>query len=203
MQGSRTILALTAGAVLALGLQLGSAATAAETLSVGSAVPDFSLFDENGKEHKLSQYAGKMVVLEWTNPECPFVADHYNKFNTMEKLSKELGAKDVVWLAVNSTSSNKPEDTKKWRSEQGFEYATLQDKDGKVGKMFDAKTTPHMFVLDTTHKLRYAGAIDDNDAIGEPAKVNYVQSAAQKLFAGESPDPSDEAPYGCSVKYAK
>jgi peroxiredoxin len=197
MKRSRTILALTAGAALALG----SFAIAAEPLSVGAAVPDFSLFDENGKEHKLSQYAGKMVVLEWTNPDCPYVKDQYEA-NTMEKLSKELGAKDVVWLAVNSTSSNTPEDTKKWRSEQGFEYATLQDKDGKVGKMFGAKTTPHMYVLDTSHKLRYAGAIDDNDSIGKPATVNYVESAAQKLFSGAAPNPSDTKPYGCSVKYA-
>lgn len=201
MQGSRTILALTAGAALMLGLHLSSAASANETLAVGAAVPEFSLLDENGKEHKLSQYAGKAVVLEWTNPDCPFVQRHY-KADTMETLAKELGAKEVVWFAVNSTSSNTPKDSATWRDAQGFQYATLQDKDGKLGKMFGARTTPHMFVIDAKHNLRYSGAIDDDARGTNATPVNYVASAAQKLFAGTAPDPSSTAPYGCSVKYA-
>jgi len=201
MRGSRTILALTAGAALLVGLQINSAARASETLAVGAAVPDFALMDEAGKEHKLSQYAGKAVVLEWTNPDCPYVQRHY-KSDTMEKLAKELGTKEVVWLAVNSTSSNKPADRLAWRAEPGFEYATLQDTDGKLGKMFGAKTTPHMYVLDASHNLRYAGAIDDDARGSKDKPLNYVASAAQKLFAGATPDPSSTAPYGCSVKYA-
>jgi peroxiredoxin len=101
-------------------------AAAPQPPSIGQPVPDFTAVDETGAEHRLSQYRGQAVVLEWTNPDCPFVARHYEA-DTMEKLAKALGAKDVVWLAVNSTHSNTPADTGTWKAEQGFAYPTLQD----------------------------------------------------------------------------
>lgn len=175
-------------------------AAASEPPAIGKPAPDFSAVDETGAKHTLADYKGKAVVLEWTNPDCPFVARHYEA-DTMEKLAASLGAKEVVWLAVNSTHSNTADDTKAWRSAQGFTYATLQDSDGTVGRAYGAKTTPHMFVIDAQGVLRYRGAIDDDPHGKGSAPKNYVDSAMQALFAGASPDPSDTQAYGCSVKY--
>jgi peroxiredoxin len=173
---------------------------AVQTPKIGDRVPDWSAKDENGVEHRLSQYAGHALVLEWTNSECPFVERHY-QVGTMKQLAAVLGAKDVVWLAVNSTYTNTPGDTKAWQKEQGFTYATLQDADGKLGHLFGARTTPHMFVIDAQGVLRYRGAIDD-DQYGRAEKpTNYVDSAVHALLASATPDPSETAPYGCSVKY--
>ena len=174
--------------------------TATTPLSIGDAVPDVSIPDENGATHKLSDHRGKVVVFEWTNPDCPFVQRHYTA-DTMEKLSRELGATGVVWFAVNSTYYNKPADTIAWKKEQGFDYLTLQDQDGKLGRMMGARTTPHMFVVGPEGKLAYAGAIDD-DARGRADKPkNYVSNAAVAVLKGAAFDPSSTEPYGCSVKY--
>jgi peroxiredoxin len=175
---------------------------AAQPLGVGQRVPDWSAKDENGVEHTLSQYKGHAVVLEWTNSECPFVERHYQA-KTMVKLAAALGAKDVVWLAVNSTYTNTPEDTKAWKQENHFSYATLQDPEGTLGHLFGARTTPHMFVIDADGVLRYRGAIDDDQYGRAETPKNYVDSAVHALLASASPDPSDTQPYGCSVKYKK
>jgi peroxiredoxin len=175
-------------------------AVAPQPPSVGQPVPDFTAVDEMGVQHHLSQYRGHAVVLEWTNPECPFVERHY-KADTMERLAKVLGAKDVVWLAVNSTYSNTPADTRAWKAEQGFAYPTLQDADGTLGHLLGARTTPHMFVIDSEGVLRYRGAIDD-DPYGESEKpLNYTDAAVTALLADSSPNPSETRSYGCSVKY--
>jgi len=167
---------------------------------VGKPAPDFSALDETGASHALSGYRGHAVVLEWTNSDCPFVERHYSA-KTMEKLAAMLGARDVVWLAVNSTSTNTPADTVAWKAEQGFAYPTLQDADGTLGHLYGARTTPHLFVIDAAGVLRYEGAIDD-DPYGRSTKpVNYVGGAVKALLAGGSPDPSETKPYGCSVKY--
>ncbi len=185
---------------IALALAAAALLGAVESPKVGDRVPDWSARDENGVEHKLSQYAGHAVVLEWTNSECPFVERHYQA-GTMKELAAALGAKDVVWLAVNSTYSNTPDDTKRWKKEHGFSYATLQDPDGTLGHLFGARTTPHMFVIDAKGVLRYRGAIDD-DEYGRSAKPkNYVDSAVQSVLASASPNPSETQSYGCSVKY--
>jgi len=197
----RRILGFSVAGAVALALGVGLSAQAGGQLKVGDTVTDFSLRDETGKEHKLSDYRGKLVVLEWTNPDCPFVQRHYGK-DTMEQLATEYGAQDVVWLAVNSTEGNKPEDTTAWKSAQGFAYPTLQDGDGKLGRMFDARTTPHMYVIGTEGKLAYAGAIDDDSRGSADVPVNYVEGALQSLARGDSPDPSETQPYGCSVKYS-
>jgi peroxiredoxin len=173
---------------------------AAAPLKVGDKAPDFTAVDENGVEHKLAQYKGHAVVLEWTNPDCPYVARHYEA-GTMEKLAAALGAKDVVWLAVNSTYTNTSADTKAWKQEQGFTYATLQDAEGTVGHLYGARTTPHMFVIDAQGVLRYRGAIDDDPNGKQAAPKNYVDSAVKAVLASSSPNPSDTQSYGCSVKY--
>lgn len=184
-------------ALLVAGIAL--VTTAAETPRVGSPAPDFSLVDENGTAHKLSDYKGKMVVLEWTNQDCPYVKRHYEA-DTMEKLSAHF-QKDVVWLAVNSTRDNTPGATQSWKTDQGFEYATLQDPEGTVGHLYGARTTPDMFVIDADGVLRYSGAIDDDPRGSADAPSNYVRSAIQAVMASNDPDPSETRPYGCSVKY--
>jgi len=188
-------------ALLVLPFVIGAGAVRAAAPAVGDAVPDLEVRDELGTAHKLSDYRGKLVVFEWTNPDCPFVQRHY-RADTMEKLSSELGSEGVVWFAVNSTHYNKPADTVAWKAEQGFQYLTLQDQEGKLGKLMGAKTTPHMYIIGPDGKLAYKGAIDDDPSGRAKAPANYVRSAAKSLMEGVDPDPSSTAPYGCSVKYA-
>ena len=190
---------------LLLGLALAAlpAASGANTqLNVGDAVPDVAVPDENGVAHKLSDHKGKVVVFEWTNPDCPFVQRHYSA-DTMEKLSAKLGAKGVVWFAVNSTYYNKAADTVAWKKDQGFDYLTLQDNDGKLGRLMGARTTPHMFIVGPDGKLAYAGAIDDDPRGRAEKPKNYVDNAAQSLLTGAALETSSTEPYGCSVKYSK
>lgn len=189
---------------IALGIALVAAALlgAVVPLKVGDPAPDFTAVDENGVQHALAEYKGRAVVLEWTNSECPFVERHYES-GAMKKLAAALGAKDVVWLAVNSTWTNTPADTREWKRAQGFDYATLQDADGTLGHMYGAKTTPHMFVIDASGVLRYRGAIDDDPAGRKPEPKNYVDAAVRALLASGSPDPAETQAYGCSVKYKR
>lgn len=184
---------------LVLGVGTASGVLAAETPPIGVEAPHFSLADENGRIHSLSDYKGKLIVLEWTNQECPYVQRHYRQ-DTMEKLATTF-EKELVWLAVNSTRDNLPKDTKAWRQEQKFQYATLQDPEGRVGRLYGAKTTPDMFVIDSQGVLRYAGAIDDDPRGRIDLPENYVSGAIQAILASEPPDPSQTRPYGCSVKY--
>ncbi len=182
---------LTTTSVLAL--------TPQSTAKVGSPAPAFSLKDEAGKPHALSEYKGKIVVLEWTNPECPFVQRHYEA-ETMKKTHQEVGP-EVVWLAVDSTSDNTSEKSAAWRKAKGLEYPILQDVDGKVGKSYGAKTTPHLYVIDAKGVLRYAGAVDDDPRGISKTPVNHVQSAVEAVKAGKPVAQPTTQPYGCSVKY--
>ena len=162
-----------------------------------------------GKAVKLSDYKGKFVVLEWTNPECPYVRRHYNSGN-MPSLQKEFGAKDVVWLTVNSTNQSSsefksPQEMQAWMKEKGAApKAVLIDKESKVGKLYEARTTPHMYVIDPQGRLIYAGAIDDkrstNVADVKTAK-NYVRVALEESLAGKPVSLASTSPYGCTVKY--
>lgn len=170
------------------------------TAQVGQAAPDFALKDESGKEHKLSDYKGKVVVLEWTCPTCPYVVRHY-KEKTMENTFKKLGDK-VVWLAVDSSNFVKADESAKWKKTEGFSYPVLQDPSGKVGKTYEAKTTPHMYVIDDKGTLVYSGAIDDNPRGNKEGEVkNYVEEVVGAILKGEKAPVSSTKPYGCSVKY--
>jgi peroxiredoxin len=193
-------LALAATALVATRTTDAAETAAPATATVGQPAPAFTLTDADGKTHSLAQYKGKTVVLEWTNPGCPFVVRHYDA-QTMKKLAGQH--KDVVWLAVNSTATNTADDSKKWAKDKGLPYPTLLDTDGKVGKVYGARTTPHMFVIDGKGVLRYAGAID-SDPKGKGGTVtSYVGDALTALAAGKAPSPASTEPYGCSVKYAK
>jgi len=179
----------------------------AQKAKVGSPAPDFVLKDTTGKEHTLSGYTseGKIVVLEWTNPNCPYVKRHYEKYTTMKDTAAAYKDK-VVWLAVNSTNPKhkdfgaEKDAIKQW----GIEYPVLIDSDGKVGKMYEAKTTPHMYVINSEGILVYAGAIDNDaqDKLEADKKVNYVKQAIEELLKGETVSQPETKPYGCGVKYA-
>ena len=167
---------------------------------VGQPAPDFTLKDESGAKHSLGEYRGKLVVLEWTNPECPFVQRHYAD-KTMQKTLAAYTGKPVVWLVVDSTHFNTPEKSSAWKKEQGFSPPVLQDPSGEVGHAYGAKTTPHMFVVDVQGVLRYAGAIDDDPRGRNASPVNYVRQAVDALQSGKPVPVTSSPPYGCSVKY--
>lgn len=173
---------------------------------VGKAAPDFTLEDLEGKEHKLSDLKGKVVVIEWFNPECPYVVRHYRN-GTSQKLAKEMKERDVVWLAINSGAPGKQgaglEKNKGYQKNWEIEFPILLDESGKVGKMYDARTTPHMFVINKEGVLVYHGAMD-NAPRGTPSDgelMNYVKNAVKQVLAGETVTPDHVRPYGCRVHY--
>jgi peroxiredoxin len=171
--------------------------------------PGFSLEDSRGRTHSLSDYAGKVVVLEWLNHGCPFVKKHYGTHN-MQSLQKTYTEHGVIWLSINSSAPGKqghctPEKANELSAEQGARpTAVLLDTDGTVGRLYGARTTPHMFVIDGDGRLVYNGAIDDRPSV-DPADVegatNYVAAALDAVLEGGSPDVKTTKPYGCSVKY--
>lgn len=163
--------------------------------------PDFELTDQSGTVHKLSDYHGKVVVLEWTNPQCPYVVRHY-KADTMTDLAAKYGD-DVVWLAIDSSNFVTAESASKWASAEGIEYPILLDASGKVGTLYKAKTTPHMFVIGTEGELLYDGAIDDDPQGKSEAPHNYVEAAVASALAGQPVEKPQTKSYGCSVKYGK
>ena len=171
--------------------------------------PAFTLTDTNGTEHSLSDFEGKVVVLEWFNHGCPFVKKHYDKGN-MQALQKSYTDKGVVWLAIVSSAEGNqgyesPEGHNKTAKEKGTNAtAILVDADGKVGKAYAAKTTPHMYVIDAEGQLVYQGAIDDKRSTNPDdiaSSKNYVSAALDAVLAGEGVEVATTTPYGCSVKY--
>jgi peroxiredoxin len=183
--------------------------TAFATPEPGDNAPNFSLTDLSGQKHSLSDYKGKYVVLEWNNPDCPFVRKHYDSGN-MPKLQQEERAKGVVWLTINSASTNRQGDMpaaqieKFLQDEHADPTAYLRDSDGTVGHMYGAKTTPHMFVISPDGKLIYEGGIDNKptpDPADIPGATNYVRAALDESMAGKPVTVATSRPYGCSVKY--
>ncbi|HEY5705386.1 MAG TPA: thioredoxin family protein [Terrimicrobiaceae bacterium] len=176
---------------------------------IGKPAPDFTLKDLSGQSHELSDLKGKFVVLEWVNFGCPFVRKHYGSKN-MQELQKQFANKGVVWLSICSSApgkqGNETPDTAKSRFSEFGSVATayLVDEDGKVGRLYNAKTTPEMFVINPEGVLIYAGAIDDKPT-PDPSTVasanNYVKAALNEATKGEPVSVSSTKPYGCSVKY--
>ncbi len=189
-----------------LALAAGSTFAAA---SVGQPAPAFSATDATGKPVSLADFKGRTVVLEWVNPGCPFVQKHYNSAN-MQVTQKAAVAKGAVWLAVNSTATDAsdyktPPQMAAWMQQQkAAASATLMDADGKLGRLYGARTTPHMYVIDAAGKLVYAGAIDSH-ASANPEHIktatNYVSRALDETLAGKPLSLSTTQAYGCSVKY--
>jgi len=176
----------------------------------GEAAPDFSLVDSNGKTVKLSDFKGKFVVLEWHNQGCPYVKKHYGTGN-MQRLQKEWTAKGVVWLTIISSAPGKQgfvsaqEENMYIKQMNAAPTAALLDPSGEVGKLYSAKTTPHMFVIDPKGSVLYNGAIDDRPT-ANPDDVNgannYLNAALTEALAGKPVSNPTTKPYGCSVKYA-
>jgi len=177
--------------------------------SVGKMAPEFTLTDIAGKSVRLADFKGRHVVLEWHNPNCPFVAKHYDSGN-MQELQNKYDAQDTVWLAINSThpghqdymSSN---ELKRYLvDKKASPDAYLMDADGKTGMAYAARTTPHMYLINPAGTLVYAGAIDDKRSTSlEDVKIarNYLVAALEESKAGKPVSVSATQPYGCSVKY--
>lgn len=184
-------------------------ATGAFAVEIGKPAPDFTGTDINGKTVKLSDYAGKVVVIESYNSDCPFCNNHY-KTGAMPDLQKDMAAKGVVWLIVNSvnpknSSHRTPEQAKAEMADKKITAdAWIDDSSGAIGHLYGMETTPQMFVIDKTGTLVYDGAIDNKpDPSHDPKTArNYAREAVDDLLAGKPIEVSQTKPYGCSVKYA-
>lgn len=186
-------------------------APAASAATVGEAAPAFIGTTAEGKTVSLEDYKGKIVVLEWHNKGCPFVRKHYDSKN-MQSLQKEVTGKDVVWLTINSSAEGQQgyetgEAALKTAADEGAApTAIVIDTAGTIGKAYDAKTTPHMYVIDKDGKLVYAGGIDDRASFKQEdiaGARNYVREAVNALIEGKPVEVSSAKPYGCSIKYAE
>lgn len=201
---TKNLFLLTAlGAVLSLVVQ-------AKVAEVGLPAPDFTLADINGNTHSLSEYKGKIVVLEWVNPECPFVQKHYNKTGNIPGLQKTYTSEGVIWLTINSAALGKqgdydPAQVKAWMQQVSAAPTDyLRDQTGVVGHLYGARNTPHIFIINRDGTLVYAGGID-SIATAKPEDIaqatNYVNAAMADLKAGRPVAKGNTKPYGCSVKY--
>ncbi len=198
----RPLLALSALAPLA------SFLPAAHAAAVGQTAPDFTLMDTAGKPVKLSDFRGKHVVLEWNNPGCPFVRKHYQ--GNMQALQKDAASKGIVWLAINSTEDASADylsgpQLARWMGEQkAAPTATLMDEDGKVGRAYAARVTPHMYIVDARGTLVYAGGIDSiasARADDIPKATPYIRNAMAEIAAGKPLSVTTSRPYGCTIKF--
>jgi cytochrome oxidase Cu insertion factor (SCO1/SenC/PrrC family) len=196
---------LLAGAVsLALGLVVHAVP------SVGQPAPDFTVTDINGQKHSLSEYKGKPVVLEWVNPECPFVVKHYEGSGNLPATQKAAVANGAVWLSINSGHAGAqgdfdPAQVAAWHKKSGATpTAYIRDQSGKVGKLYDARHTPTIYIVSPEGTLVYAGGIDDinsTDTDDIAKATNYVKAAFADLKAGKPVAKAQTRAYGCSVKY--
>ena len=198
----RSCFAAVAAAVFAVGVQAAAV--------VGEAAPAFTLTDIKGASHSLSDFKGKTVVLEWVNPECPFVVKHYEKSGNIPALQKSATADGVVWLSINSAAAGKQGDydaakVAAWSEKtKAAPTAYLRDSDGKVGKAYGAKTTPQIYVINAEGTLVYNGAIDSirsADAADIAKAENFATAALAAVKAGKPVEKATTQPYGCSVKY--
>jgi len=190
-------------------LFVGSLAVAGENARLNETAPKFTLQDNAGKSYSLSDFKGKYVILEWVNFGCPFVRKHYDSGN-MQKLQKTYTEKGVIWLSICSSADGKQgyfegEELDEKIAEEGVNAtAYLIDEEGTVGKMYGAKTTPHMYIINPEGKLVYVGGIDDR-ASTKVADIegatNYVSAALDEAMGGKPITVQTSKPYGCSVKY--
>ncbi len=174
---------------------------------VGQPAPDFTLTGLDGKAHALSEYRGKTVVLEWFNPQCPFV-NHAHTEGSLVSMAKDETAKGVVWLAINSGAPGKqghgPEANTEGKSKYGLEHPILMDETGAVGQAYGAEKTPHVYLIDASGTLLYRGAIDNapfGEVDGGGAKVNYLGAALEEVRGGQTVTTAETPAYGCTVKY--
>lgn len=183
-------------------------ADAPVTAMMGKLAPDFTLTDTDGKKHQLSKYVaqGKVVVLEWFNPDCPFVKKHHLNNKTMKGAFEAFAEKDIVWLAINSGGKGKQghglERNQKARQEYDIAYPVLLDESGKVGQVYGAKTTPQLYVISREGNLVYNGPLDDVPNPGTIGDMDVFNSLMGNCCEGKDVEPTQIKSYGCSVKYA-
>jgi peroxiredoxin len=187
-----------------------TAASALAAATVGQAAPNFTAIDASGKTVTLADFKGRHVVLEWVNPGCPYVQRHYDSAN-MQGTQREATSKGVVWLAVNSTAQDAgdyltPAAMTQWmQTQKAAATATLMDTDGRVGRAYGARTTPHMYIVNPAGTLVYAGAIDDKPRASPSetaSATNHVKVALAESLAGKAVSLPSTRAYGCSVKYS-
>jgi peroxiredoxin len=185
-------------------LAVAGGAAAGPGVDVGDKAPAFTLNDSAGKTVSLGDFKGKVVVLEWTNPDCPFVKRHYQE-GSMKKLSSTYSESGVVWLTINSTNYMDAAANAAFVKKEGIGWPVLVDQDGTVGHAYGAATTPHMFIIDAKGIVVYEGAIDDDPRgnMEAGARTNYVADALNDFAAGQAVSTPETKPYGCSVKYKK
>jgi peroxiredoxin len=186
-----------------------TAFAASASVKVDAVAPNFTLQDSNGKTVQLSDYKGKYVVLEWTNHLCPFVKKHYESDN-MQALQRQYTGQDVVWLSIISSAKGKQgyvdgaEANALSTKRNATPSHVLFDESGEIGKLYGAKTTPHMYIIDPAGTLRYGGAIDSIRSANPadiPKSTNYVSESMNSLLAGQAVANKLTPPYGCSIKY--
>ena len=209
----KVLMPLTALAVIAFALSVSVAEEKAETAAakstatakIGEPAPQFSLKDQNGKTQSLADYAGKVVVLEWFNDQCPYVVKHYSG-GAMNATAKKYADKDVVWLAINTTAGKTVDDNKKVAGEWKIDRPILADETSEVAKAYQSKNTPTMYIIDKEGVVAYRGAIDskpDPDTGSIASAKNYVAQALDEMLAGKQVSEPETKAYGCSVKYSK
>ena len=193
-------------ALIAAGVLVAAAHSGQTPPAIGDPAPAFTLKGIDGQTHSLSDFKGKIVVLEWTNQGCPVVQRHYRS-GLMPAAQEEAREKGVIWLAVNSTNPDhanyrEPDALQKiyadWKAAYAFQ---LMDPDGETGHAYGAKTTPHIFVIDARGRIAYNGAIDNDTSGNNVDRTNYALAAVEALLAGQPVAVTTTRPYGCSVKY--
>jgi peroxiredoxin len=204
MLTNKTVLSIAAAMVL-LFSAMSQAAEGVKQHKDPNLAAAFTLPNQDGKEVNLSDFQGKIVVLEWTSYDCPFVKAAYEAKVT-KNLAEKYAKQGVVWLAINSTNYADAKGNQTFIKDNQLLYPVLLDKDGKVGKLYGAKTTPSVFIVDSQRKIAYRGAVDNAPLGKKPEKdayVNYIEKALNELLAGKAVSISQTKPYGCSVKYAE
>ncbi len=207
----RSRLVGAAASVLLAAALAGDVALARDTVQPGQSAPDFATVDSHGKPVTLASFKGKIVILEWNNPGCPYVRKHYGAGN-MQSLQKEATSRGVVWLTINSGPPGAQGHVNGIEAEQyvadrkASPTAYLLDPDGKVGRAFGATVTPHMFVIDSNGKIAYMGGIDDKPTANQDdikSARNYVREAFTAVLTGQSVKTTSARPYGCQIKYTE
>ena len=204
--GCLAVVLLVAGVALAQEKKGDKPAAAPATgAAIGKPAPEFTLKDLDGKEHKLSSYKGKIVVVEFTNFECPVVNRMAGPDKTLGKTFAKFTGKNVAWLGIDSNNGcdTKVEAMRKWTNDKKMAAPILLDPDGKVGKSFGATNTPHIFIIDAKGNLAYMGAIDDDEAGTKTNARNYVIEAVDALLNGSTVATATTKAYGCTIKYKK
>lgn len=196
--------------LLTITVLLTASAAVAAAPQIGEAAPDFSVADTQGNVHSLSDYAGKKVVLEWTNHECPFVAAHYGAGNMQDQQRTARSEHDAVWLSVISSRPGSQGHVSPERADELTESrnaspdAVLLDEAGDMGRAYDARVTPHMYIIDEDGILRYMGGIDSIPSASQdeiPDATQYVTVALDEMAAGKQVSQATTRPYGCTIKY--